>query len=241
MDVNRNLYESIGLKIDPRTKIYVLVIMNIIVISSKDLGSMSFMRPLISAIPLVLLFIDKKMKPAVIYLVMYLIALYINQGWMIDIKGIIGMLLALFSGLILVFGPCGMMGYYLVVSTRVNEFIAAMDRMKVPKKITISFSVVFRFFPTIVEEYRDIKSAMRLRGVGFVSGSGNIITFLEYRMVPLIMSVVKIGNDLTAAAMTRGLSSQKERSHISEIGFGLWDIIFSVIVTAAIITYVFIR
>ena len=43
-------------------------------------------------------------------------------------------------------------------------------------------------------ESRSIKEAMRMRGVGIKSLGGNPTALLEYRLVPFLMSVVKIGN-----------------------------------------------
>ncbi|WP_205739245.1 ATP-binding cassette domain-containing protein [Halocella sp. SP3-1] len=62
------------------------------------------------------------------------------------------------------------MGYYLISTTTVSEFIASMEHMHVPQKIIIPMAVMFRFFPTIGEEARSISNAMRMRRVGFSSG-----------------------------------------------------------------------
>ena len=43
--------------------------------------------------------------------------------------------------------PGFIMGDYLVSTTTVSEFVAAMERMRVPQKVVIPVSVVFRFFP----------------------------------------------------------------------------------------------
>ena len=42
-------------------------------------------------------------------------------------------------------------------------------------------SIVFRFFPTVKEEYYSINHAMKLRGISF---AGDPIKMLEYRIVP---------------------------------------------------------
>ena len=81
---------------------------------------------------------------------------------------------------------------------------------------------MFRFFPTIVEEYGAIGDAMRMRGIRF--GGGKPAKMLEYRMVPLMISCVKIGDELSAAALTRGLGAPVRRTNICQIGFGLFDI-----------------
>ncbi len=48
---------------------------------------------------------------------------------------------------------------------------------------------------------------------------------IEYRLVPLMVSVVKIGDELSAAALTRGLGAPVKRTNICKIGFHVQDII----------------
>ena len=111
------------------------------------------------------------------------------------------------------------MGYYLLSTTKVSEFVLAMQRMHIPEAFIIPFSVMFRFFPTISEEAESIGNAMRMRGITGKNFFKNPQAVLEYRIVPLMMSVVTIGNDLSAAALTRGLGNGKKRTSICRIGF----------------------
>lgn len=46
---------------------------------------------------------------------------------------------------------------------------------------------------------------------------------LEYRVVPLMVSCVKIGDELSAAALTRGLGAPVKRTNICKIGFSARD------------------
>ena len=48
---------------------------------------------------------------------------------------------------------------------------------------------------------------------------------IEYRLVPLMVSVVKIGDELSAAALTRGLGAPVKRTNICKIGFHVQDIV----------------
>ena len=98
--------------------------------------------------------------------------------------------------------PGFIMGYYLIESTTVSEFVAAMERMHVSQKIVIPMSVVFRLFPTIGEEYAAIRDAMKLRGI---SNFREPVKMIEYRVVPLLISLANIGDELSAAALTKGL------------------------------------
>ena len=104
-----------------------------------------------------------------------------------------------------------------------SEFIGAMERMHITEKIVIPMSVIFRFFPTISEEYQAIRDAMKMRGIR--SGGRHPLLMVEYRLVPLMVSVVKIGDELSAAALTRGLGAPVKRTNVCQIGFHVQDLI----------------
>ena len=113
----------------------------------------------------------------------------------------------------------------------------SMQRMHIPEAFIIPFSVMFRFFPTISEEAGSIGNAMRMRGITGKNFFKNPQAVLEYRIVPLMMSVVTIGNDLSAAALTRGLGNGKKRTSICKIGFHWKDFALMIIVTAALLVF----
>ena len=105
------------------------------------------------------------------------------------------------------------------------------NQLHLPEQIIIPMSVIFRFFPTVVEEYNAIGDAMKMRGIRF--GGGKASAMLEYRLVPVIMCSVKIGEELNAAALTRGLGGPVKRTNICEIGFHVQDVIFLLICLGA--------
>lgn len=68
-----------------------------------------------------------------------------------------------------------------------------MERMHLTEKIVIPLSVIFRFFPTISEEYQAISECNE--NEGYPVWREKSILMVEYRLVPLMVSVVKIGDD----------------------------------------------
>ena len=48
---------------------------------------------------------------------------------------------------------------------------------------------------------------------------------IEYRLIPMMTCSVKIGQELSAASLTRGLGGPDKRTNICKIGFGLCDVI----------------
>ena len=81
------------------------------------------------------------------------------------------------------------------------------------------------------EESAAITDAMRMRGIQF--GTKKFwqapTAIIEYRIIPLMMSVVKIGDELSAAALTRGLGGLKHRTTIANIGFTFCDAIIALL------------
>ena len=124
----------------------------------------------------------------------------------------------------------------LLSSTTVSEFIGAMDGFHISKKFSVPVSVMFRFFPTIREEYGMIRDALRLRGVG---GLGHPLEMLEYRMVPLLTELMQVGNELSASAMTRGLDTPGKRSNVCPMGFRVQDIVVFLLCVAVIALFIF--
>ena len=52
-----------------------------------------------------------------------------------------------------------------------------------------------------------------------------------------MMSVVRIGDELSASALTRGLGGPDRRTNIATVGFSVWDAVFAAIVAASGILY----
>jgi energy-coupling factor transport system permease protein len=123
------------------------------------------------------------------------------------------------------------MGAYFILTTSVSEFVASMEKMHMPQEIIIPFSVIFRFFPTVIEEINSIMDAMKMSGLDI--NIKNILTkplrMFEYLFIPLIMSIVKTGDELSAAVLTRSMDNPVQRTNICQIGFTLMDVIYGLI------------
>ena len=208
-------------RLDPRTKLLLVLTITTVVIGGSNQGYMLLAKALISAIPLVLYLMDRRWRTAFWYTAAYLIAFWGEQVLLRRTFGVVHFILVAICMTVLRFMPGFATGAYLMRTTTVSAFLAAMDRMHLPQAITIPLAVTFRFFPTIGEEHSAIQKAMRLRGVRL--GGGKPSKMLEYRLIPLIITCVNISDELSAAALTRGLGSPHKRTNICEIGFGPLD------------------
>lgn len=208
--------------LDPRTKLLMLITTSTLMHSTGNDGIMNIIKPIISVIPFLLLFSEKRYRTAGKYLLLYIVCFGIERIAMTASGGLLPFLIMASCSIMTRFAPGIMTGAFLLSTTSVSEFISAMKRMYMPDKITIPLSVIFRFFPTVAEESSSISDAMRMRGIKF--GSKNPLHLIEYRIIPLMISIVKIGDELSAAALTRGLGSPKKRTNICKIGFHMQDV-----------------
>ena len=219
-----------GIQLDPRTKVYLLLLINIVIFATNPSGGQLMAKGLLAAIPFVLLCSAGKWRQGFICAVFYVAGQLAETYLTAYAAGLWGLLMRFTAQMLDRLLPIVIMAYYLIKTTEVSAFIAAMERMRVTRKIIIPLAVIFRFFPTIAEESRAINDAMRIRGIGF---RGSPVAMLEYRLVPLMMSIARIGNELSAAALTRGLRITGERANIYKIGFGVRDAVFGLWATSA--------
>lgn len=222
-----------GLRLDPRTKLLLMLTISVFVLGGLGgSGIMLWVRPALSAIPLALLLCSRRFGAALVYAVMYPVCYFGQEILVSYTTGTASFLLLLMCGLFCRLLPGFMAGYYLVRTTTVSEFVAAMHRIHMTDKIVIPLSVMFRFVPTVAEESRAIQNAMRMRGIWL--GGGKPGKMLEYRLIPVMTCSVKIGEELSAAALTRGLGAPVKRTNVCRIGLRIPDII---IMTLCISSY----
>lgn len=213
--------ENRGIVFDPRTKLFLLLTIAIFVLGGAGGDVLNPYMPCFCAVPFLLFLLWKKWKTALVYLVIYLAAY--GSFWYLGPRttGITNSLLLAVCGILSRFLPSVMLGAYLIQTTTVSEFTAAMGKLHVSDKITIPLSVMFRFFPTVIDEFTAINEAMRMRDIRL--GGRNVGKMVEYRMVPLMVCSAKIGEELNAAALTRGLGGEVKRTNVCQIGFHVQD------------------
>ena len=226
--LDRNVHSLL----DPRTKLLLLFTSSVFVVGNAGEKWMVVFYWILVYLPVLLLFAEKEWKAGLAAIVIY-IASYCAQSALQHDLTAFESVLALMLYIITKVLPTVILARYIVKSTRVSEFLTAMKRMHVSDKLTIPVSVIFRFFPTVVEESAAINDAMRMRGIEM--GAKKASEAVEYRMVPLIASCSVIGEELSAAAMTRGLDVGKQRSCIWNIRFRAADLAVIVLCAACFV------
>lgn len=115
--------------------------------------------------------------------------------------------------------------------------IAALRKCHVPERLIMICSVVFRFFPTLSEDIKLMNQSIETRGAfsSALQKLKSLPEYIEIHTVPMALRVIRIAEALSASAETRGIDLKRKRSSYISVCFGVWDIIFIVILIAAVI------
>ncbi|PTH18876.1 energy-coupling factor transporter transmembrane component T [Staphylococcus auricularis] len=223
--------------LDPRVKIALMLVISLIALTGAVSGPGVFVRLILLCIPVILCVLIGQVKIGLLFGLLIGIAWYGEAFTYLPQHQILTLLIFIPSGIVTRFVPPLLMGYYILKSTQVEVLIRGLETLKIPNQVMIPIAVMFRFFPTIREEAAHIKDAMKMRGITVAHAWHHPIVYLEYRVVPLLNSVIKIGNELTIASMTRGLNLKHPRTSLIRIRFTLIDICFLVLTLVLFILY----
>lgn len=121
-------------------------------------------------------------------------------------------------------------GKFLIKTSDVGSIISSMDSLKIPSAVSIPIAVMFRFFPSFVEEKNNIKLAMKIRGIE----TKNPIKYLEYVAVPLLIISSNIADDISKAAETKCIANPIKKTRYIPVRLHLIDFIYAITMTAIV-------
>ncbi|PYG89739.1 energy-coupling factor transport system permease protein [Ruminiclostridium sufflavum DSM 19573] len=226
------------MRLDVRCKIFLFIIISITSFLAKDIhyGSAVFL--------IVCLFIFSlgQMKIAAKYIIAYLFVIAVIE-LSAFLPALLRSLILMTTLCIRMFMPLILYAKAFAATTTVSELITGLYAMHLPRALVITFAVAMRFFPTVIEEIRNIKDAMRLRGLGF-----SFLSFLRHPaflfdgfFTPLIMRSSTISEELSAASITRGLENPNPRTAFNKLRLTFADVAITSIFAVALCIVVGIR
>jgi energy-coupling factor transport system permease protein len=209
------------LRIDPRTKFFLLFFVGFFTFVFPP----AYMEFSVMAALTILLSLNRQTKTAVRVFLVFCAMLAADLYGTPFVFGAIRSVYLTIVRIARMLFPLCMAGILLVRTITVTEFIAAFRKMHLPDAFIISFSVMFRFMPTIHEEWTSIRNAMKFRGIGISARNVAIkpMMTLEYMLVPLLMSTATIASELAAASLARGLDSGGKHTCIMDVRFRFQD------------------
>lgn len=217
-------------RMDPRAKLYLLLLANLMLFFHVGTG----VEAVAVSLFLLLFFLSGRIRSGIRLAVLYFGLLAIDL-WAVPHagKGILMNFLSLISVGVRMMLPCIITGAYAFTTTTVGELTCALRRMHVPESVIIPCAVVVRFFPTVKEDYRQIRAAMALRGIA--EGKAALLRHpaesLEYILMPLLMNGNNVAQDLSVAALTKGIGLPGTHTCMVELKLTVWDFVYPALCT----------
>ena len=105
-----------GIRIDPRTKLILLLTVTTLMFSTSNEGIMNFVKPVLSLIPFVLILSERRFKTAGKYLVLYVACFVLEHIALISLSGLLSFAVLAVTSIMTRFAPGIMTGAYLLSS-----------------------------------------------------------------------------------------------------------------------------
>ena len=122
----------------------------------------------------------------------------------------------------------GMFASTMIATTRVGELACALQRVHLPRHGIIAVCVALRLFPTMAGEFRAVVEALRVRGMAITPKS--IVTqpvrVMENLLVPVMSRLSIVADELSNAAVVRGMDSARPRTSYYDLRLRTTDIVF---------------
>ena len=208
-------------RLDLRTKVTVLIAMNVVLFLSTSL----YLEVFLMATAVVLAGVSGDARSAVRFGVTFSVLVAIELAVVPVLGGFAGGLVMFVAALVRKILPVLCVGLIILTTTEVAEFLAVAAKLHVPKGVTIPLSVAFRYFPTLGEQWECVCDAMRMRGINMS---------LEHVLVPIMMSAVMVGDELSAAALCRGIDRPGRHTCLREARLSLIDCAIMVSASASV-------
>ncbi len=206
----QNKGENGILRIDPRTKIILMILGNVAIFFES-----SFQIEIVLIFSYLFFgFLCGAYKSPTKIVVAYFSFSLLQYLSLVYLSGALALMLITFAKFINMILPCALLASIMISTTKANEFMAGLNKMNVSKKVIIPLTVMIRYFPVIFQDFRKIKDAMRMRDVSpsFLGFLKNPSDTIECIYVPMLMSASKVADELSAAAITRAIENPSPRT-----------------------------
>ena len=214
--------------LDPRAKLYLVALANLLLFFHVDVA-VEALTVLLLLLPLA---VAGRWTVVARLGCVYLLLLVGTWASTLDGGGWLHMLGLLCVGIRMMM-PCLIAGIYAFATTTASQFVCALRRMRIPEAIVIPCVVCIRFFPTIHDDYHQIRDAMALRGIaqGPFALLRHPAQSLEYILMPLLMNATGVAQDLSVAALTKGIGISGPHTCHTEIRMHVIDWVWMLICT----------
>ncbi|MDO5717586.1 MAG: energy-coupling factor transporter transmembrane component T [Tissierellia bacterium] len=213
------------LKFDPRSKLLLIITMGFLIITSSKL----YLDYFAVALLFLLFVLDGRYISGIKFVIAFFLLSSIDLYLPHDIK-IFQVVIKPLAFIIRMFMLPIVAFNYTVNSTDISNLMSSLEKLKLPKAIVIPIAVMIRFFPALKQDYYYIKNSMKMRGIGLgLNSIKNPLLTMEYIMIPLLASASELGDELTAAAHTKGADNPGPKNRYNDSNFAIQDYLLIIV------------
>lgn len=215
--------------LDPRTKLLLVIVCSIAVMSPDGLRFV----PAVLLLAIGLAVWERAWVRAIgvpaIAAAMFLLGWLVPLWWANPLTAIVSLACAYLLRFVAAIG----VGMHVIGTTSPTQLAAGLRAWRIPRAISVTLSVMLRFFPVVGAEAAAVLDAMRLRGLVGVRGVlRHPILTVERFTVPMITASLRASEDLSASAILRGLGSHRAPTAMHPPRFGAPDLLLVLAVAA---------
>jgi len=118
----------------------------------------------------------------------------------------------------------------MAAATRPQELARALSQLPVPAGVTLALLLVWRFFPEMASEAREMRRAARLRGR---QGGGGMHRLVRGYLVPMAFCMVEYADRISLALELRGFSPSAGRTCFRPPRLHRRDALFGMLILGA--------
>ena len=119
--------------------------------------------------------------------------------------------------------PVAIVGWDLL-TTSPGELASFMSKIKLPAPFILGLLVMFRFFPTMKSELKNVLKSMKNRGLTNISQVlGHPFVTFEYILIPCLLRCIQIADELAVSAVARGAERPGTRGSYYAKTFTFFD------------------
>ncbi len=175
--------------------------------------------------------LNKRLKTALKTIIFYGVVIFtLRYASLLDVDFVKNYVLTFIIMAKIFFLPF-MAGKFLIATSDVSSLIVSFEKMRFPEFLVIPIAVMFRYFPAFKDDKKNIKMAMKMRGISFK----NPIKYLEYVSVPMLISAINIADDISKSAETKCIADPCPKTRYRDVAFGIADIVYVVGIVTLII------
>ncbi|MGI6579154.1 MAG: energy-coupling factor transporter transmembrane component T [Saccharofermentanales bacterium] len=206
-----------------RSKLAIGLSVSTVMVNAPFRQAWPFLVWVLTAVPLVWTLFLKRWRMAGTYILILFFSLIDHVPALDPLTMYLPWPVRLFLTILQLLLPGITIGFLIIQTTSISEYINGLSRIHIPTGITLATSVIFRFIPTIRAENAGIKQALRMRRLTGLKALRHPLRILNYRLTPLLLSTARIGDELSMASLCRGLNTGRERTSYESDNLRFYD------------------